>query len=206
MTNILYIFISHESNIKNVYDRIKHMMNNINNPNYIIVKGGNNINNYDSITKVLSINCNDKYEDLPEKVLKTYKYLVESNIFDKYTHYIKLDDDMIVNKIPEYNIIKNLDYIGYVSNVEGNRSWHIGKCSKDNIWNNKPYDGIYVPWCLGGYGYILSRNAINLIKNDTTYEENIYEDLYIAILLENKNIYAINIKNWKIYCISPEHI
>ena len=108
--------------------------------------------------------------------------------------------------ITEYDIIKNLDYIGNVCNVEGNRLWHIGKCSKDNIWNNKEYSGIYVPWCRGGYGYMISRNAINLIKNDSKYKENIYEDLYIAILLKNNKIYPTNFSNWRTYCISHEHI
>ena len=58
MDNILYIFITHQNNIDNIYDRIKIMMNSFNNSNYILVKGGEISNNYDIDTKILSINCN----------------------------------------------------------------------------------------------------------------------------------------------------
>ena len=70
MNNILYIFFTHQDNINKIYDRIKNMMNSLNNSNYIIVQGGDVSDNYDIDSKILSINCNDKYEGLPEKVLK----------------------------------------------------------------------------------------------------------------------------------------
>ena len=186
MNNILYIFITHQNNINNIYDRINNMMNSNNNTNYIVVKGGDISNNYDIDSKILSINCNDKYEGLPEKVLKTYKYIVENKIFDQYTHFIKLDDDMIIKNTIFYDIIKNVNYAGIIQNCIGDRTWHIGKCSKNSYWNTNEYKGPYTPWCLGGHGYILSRNSINLIKNDINYKNIIYEDLYIAILLKKK--------------------
>lgn len=204
MNNILYIFFTHQDNINNIYDRIKNMMNSLNNSNYILVQGGDITNNYDINTKILSINCNDKYEGLPEKVLKTYKYIVESNMFNQYSHFIKLDDDMIIKNNMDYNLIKNINYGGIVNYGTGNRRWHIGRCSKDSYWNNNEYDGKYTPWCLGGYSYIISRNAINSIKNDSSYKEVIYEDLYIAILLKNKNINPIKINISKFF-ISPDH-
>jgi hypothetical protein len=206
MDNILYIFITHQNNINNIYDRIKNMMNSLNNYNYILVQGGDISNNYDINTKILSINCNDKYEGLPEKVLKTYKYIVESDIFNQYTHFIKLDDDMIIKKIINYNDIENINYGGNVCVTnEGDRKWHMGKCSKNSIWNKTPYKGIYTHWCKGGHGYIISRNAINNIKHDKNYFDNIYEDLYIALKLKKYNIYPININNWVNFFISPEH-
>ena len=70
MNNILYIFFTHQDNINKIYDRIKNMMNSLNNSNYIIVQGGDVSDNYDNDSKILSINCNDKYEGLPKKVLK----------------------------------------------------------------------------------------------------------------------------------------
>lgn len=205
MEKVLYIFFTHQNNINNIYNRIKNMMNSLNNSNYILVKGGEISNNYDIDTKTLSINCNDKYEGLPEKVLKTYKYFVESDMFDQYSHFIKLDDDMIIKNNINYNLIKNIDYGGRVNNRTGNRKWHIGKCSNTSWFNSNIYTGIYVPWCLGGYGYIISRNAIMLIKNDKTYKDVIYEDLYIAILLKYNNIYPNNIENWKSFFMSPYH-
>jgi len=206
MENILYIFISHQNNINNCYGRIKNIMDSHNNSNYILVKGGNVSDNYDIDSKILSINCNDKYEGLPEKVLKTYKYIVESSMFNQYTHFIKLDDDMIIKKIMDYNDIKNINYGGNVQTTnEGDRKWHMGKCSKNSIWNITPYKGIYTHWCKGGYGYIISRNTINNIKYDKNYFNNIYEDLYIALTLKKCNIYPININNWVSFFISPDH-
>ena len=206
MENILYIFISHKNNINKIYDRIKNNMNSNNNSNYIIVLGGDVSDNYDIDCKILSINCNDNYEGLPEKILKTYKYIVESHIFNQYTHFIKLDDDMIIKKIIDYNDIKNINYGGNVcATNEGDRKWHMGKCSKNCIWNTTPYKGIYTHWCKGGYGYIISRKAINIIKYDENYFDNIYEDLYIALTLKTYNIYPINIYNWVSFFISPVH-
>ena len=201
MNNILYIFISHQNNINNIYDRINNMMDSHNNTNYIVVKGGDISNNYNPDSKTLSINCNDKYEGLPEKVLKTYKYIVDSSNFDEYSHFIKLDDDMVIKKLIEYNDIKELNYGGVIHNSEGDRRWHIGRCSPTSYFNNNKYSGIYVTWSKGGYGYIISRNAMNLIKNDSTYKNVIYEDLYIAILLKNNNISPIDIKNWKYFLL-----
>tara|TARA_Y100000591_G_scaffold255464_1_gene227267 strand:- start:59 stop:706 length:648 start_codon:yes stop_codon:yes gene_type:complete len=214
MEKVLYIFFTHQDNINNIYDRIKNMMNSLNNTNYIIVQGGNVSNNYDIDTKTLSINCNDKYEGLPEKVLKTYKYIVESVMFNQYTHFIKLDDDMIIKKLIDFKIIEGLNYCGKVNfSYNGNRRWHIGRCSKNSYWNTNEYKGKYTPWCLGGYGYCISRYAINLINdiNDKSYNNFAsFEDLYIATLLkkiniEPINIEPINISNWRNFFVSPDH-
>lgn len=205
MEKILYIFITYKNNIINTQNRLKIMMNNLNNTNYIIVQGGDVSDNYDIDSKILSINCNDKYEGLPEKVLKSYKYIIESNLFSKYTHFIKLDDDMIIKKLIDYNDIKDINYGGIIQYNEGNRKWHIGKCSNTSWFNYNKYSGIFVPWCKGGYGYLISRIYINLIKNNLTYKDIIYEDLYIAILLKEKNIEPINISNWRNFFVSPDH-
>ena len=209
MHNILYLFITHKNNLKNVYSRIEQMMVVANNTNYIIVQGGSEFCKYDTTSKILSIDCNDKYEGLPEKVLKTFKYIVESNKFDQYTQFIKLDDDMVVKSPIDYNFIEKKHYIGCVHNSYGDascvRSWHIGKCSKNSLWNDKVYSGEYTPWCKGGHGYIISRYAIETIKDDTAYEDHIYEDLYIAILLKNRGIGPIHTDDLKHYFVSPDH-
>lgn len=204
MNTILYIFFTHKLNIDKVYNRIADMMlyNKCN--DYIIVQGGFEHNSYNKETKILNIQCNDKYEGLPEKVFKTYKYLTELSEFNNYTHFFKLDEDMIINKIINNNQYENINFGGIIQNCSGNRKWHIGKCSPDHYYNTNEYKGIYVPWCLGGYGYIISRNSINLIKNDIRYSEHIYEDLYMAIILLEKKISPIYI-NIKEFAISPEH-
>ena len=85
------------------------------------------------------------------------------------------------------------------------RKSHIGKCSPDFKYNNIPYDGNYVPWCLGGWGYILSRKSIGLLKDDNNYKDEIYEDLYVAKVLRRKKIFPILFRNIKNFFISPEH-
>ena len=95
-------------------------------------------------------------------------------------------------------------FLGFVHYKNGNRKWHIGKCSPTCKFNDTPYSGIFVPFCQGGFGYILSRDAINLIKNDDTYKNSIYEDVHIAILLKNNNINPTNI-NIKHFVKSPDH-
>jgi len=202
---ILYVFFTHRLNLNKVYDRIINMMKNHNSDNFVIVQGGFKNNSYNKDKKILNINCNDKYEGLPEKVFKTYKYLIESSDFNQYTHFFKLDEDMIINKLIISNVYNNIKYGGLVNNsYDCDRKWHFGKCSPDHYYNTIEYKGKCVPWCLGGYGYIISRYAIELIQNDTKYFDHIYEDLYIAILLFEKNIKPVNI-NIKEFAISPEH-
>ena len=209
MIKLLYVFISHTLNIDNVFLKIKNMMIQNNNENYIIVRGNiTETNHYDPSKKILTISCNDKYEGLPEKILKTFKFLVDSPDFEEYTHFYKLDDDMIIKKLVNHNELNHINYAGNVQHVEGSRTWHLGKCSNNSKWNTQKYTGKFVPWCKGGYGYIISRFAINLIKNDNNYKENIYEDLYIGILLSKNNIrpISINPKFLQQFIYSPDHI
>ena len=101
---------------------------------------------------------------------------------------------MILKRLVDYESIKNIHYCGKIHHTSGNRSWYINRCSKDSPFNNNPYTGIYVPWCLGGYGYIVSRYALQSIKDDNTYRDTIYEDLYISILLHKHDIYPCELK------------
>ena len=208
ISTILYVFFTHELNFERVNIRIIEMMKNLNNDNYIIVKGIDTNTYYDKDKKVLNINCNDKYEGLPEKVFKSFIYLINNIEFNNYNYFVKLDDDMVIKKLiyeNEITDIINNNYCGNVHNTNnGDRTWHIGKCSKDSIFNTTEYTGKYVPWCLGGYGYIISRYAISLIQNNNNYKEHIYEDLYISILLNENNIKPENITITK-YFLSPDH-
>ena len=107
------------------------MMNNLNYKDYIIVLGG--INNYFNLkNKILFLKCNDNYEGLPEKIIKTYNFIYRSNLYIKYKYICKCDDDIIINKLIESN--KLYDYCGNLRNSYiGDREWHIGKCSKNSI-------------------------------------------------------------------------
>jgi hypothetical protein len=186
MNHILYFFITHKKNLEKVYQEKKKYFY------FSIVVCGGNETNYYAEKNILFIDCNDLYEGLPEKIIKTLKFLVESEYFKNFTHFVKLDENIEIKNLLPYYQIKNLNYAGNVQNIEGNRKWHFNKCSSNSKFYNKEYTGIYVPWCKGGYGYIISRATINLIKDSSDYHNHIYEDLYLAIILKNKGITAIN--------------
>lgn len=192
---ILYVFITHQKNLDNCYQRIVDMMAD----DFVIIQGGSLGDSYDEETKILNIDCNDGYVGLPEKVMKTFHFLMNDYRFDKYTHFCKMDDDMKV--IKRFGNIED-DYFGLVSHGEGNRQWHMGRCG--NFMDKVPYLGDFVPWCLGGFGYVVSRNALNKIIPNHNYLDHIYEDLYMATELNRVGINpkSINIKE---YLVSPDH-
>ena len=120
--------------------------------------------------------------------------MVESPHFINYTHFVKLDENInIIRPLPN-NIFNNINYAGKVQYYQGNRRWHFGKCSSNNKYYNIEYQGEFVPWCKGGYGYIISRTAINLIKDNQDFTNHIYEDLYLGLILREKNILPTPIK------------
>lgn len=192
---ILYVFITHQGNINNCCDRIKNMMVD----DFIVVQGGFIRDNYNENSKVLELNCNDKYVGLPEKVIKTFHYLISDNRFNKYTHFVKLDDDM--NVVKKFENIEN-DYLGNVHYGDGSRQWHMGRTG--TFWDKVPYLGEFRPWCMGGFGYVVSRSVVEKIVPNYEYLEHIYEDVYIGLLINRIGVSPIKI-NTKDYMISPEH-
>ena len=191
----LYIFITHQGNINNCYDRIKKMMVD----DFIVVQGGFIRDSYNEDSRVLELNCNDKYVGLPEKVMKTFHYLISDSRFYKYTHFVKLDDDMTI--IKRFDKIQG-DYLGNVHIGDGSREWHMGRTG--TFWDKVPYLGEFRPWCMGGYGYVVSRSVLEKIVPNFEYSEHIYEDVYIGLLINRIGISPIKI-NTKDYMISPEH-
>jgi hypothetical protein len=166
---------------------------------FVVVQGGVLRDNYDSERKILSLNCNDKYVGLPEKVMKTFHFLSMDENFSQYTHFVKLDDDMqVIKRFTEIDA----DYVGNVHYVDGNRQWHIGRC--ENFWDRIPYIGEFKPWCMGGFGYLVSRKAIEIICPDHNYLDHIYEDVYIGLLMNKAGIVPKEI-NTKEFVLSPDH-
>lgn len=195
MSKVLYVFITHQQNIANCYDRISDMMLD----DFVVVQGGFLKDHYDPAKKIINLNCNDKYVGLPEKVMKTFHFLISDDRFKDYTHFCKLDDDMSVVKRFEHI---TGDYIGNVHFVDGNRQWHMGRCG--NFWDQVPYLGEFKPWCMGGFGYIISREALDKSVPNFDYLGHIYEDVYIGILLHSRGIFPLNF-NIKEYLVSPDH-
>ena len=219
MNNILHIFFSWKGNIKNCYNRIVNMMTNINYEDYIVVTGGEEETFYDNSKKRLHIKCNDFYEGLPEKVLETFKYLYENKWCEKYDYFCKLDDDMIIKSI--LNLEKGrVHYTGHVAKcnvlidyekkykkLHPSRKWHFNKCTPGSYHNKRSYTGEYTDWCKGGCGYILSTYAIKKLQDEEVSQDDIYEDICIALLLKKNNIMPTmtNTLEWEKYIFSPEH-
>lgn len=192
----LYVFITHRGNIEKCLDRITNMMQ----KDFVVVQGGAARDTYDEQSRVIGLNCNDKYVGLPEKVMKAFHFLSTDERFSEYTHFVKLDDDMKVEK--RLDRIEG-DYLGNVHYVDGNRGWHVGRCG--NFWDKIPYFGQFKPWCMGGYGYVVSRNALEKIVPNHDYLDHIYEDVYIGILMNSAGINPVHTdltKNLK----SPDHL
>jgi hypothetical protein len=193
----LYVFITHQKNLSNVYTKIQSMFND--NLNYVIVQGGGIEDFYNEDERVLTLNCNDTYIGLPEKVIKTFHFLINDDRFKNYTHFCKLDDDMEVIHI---NQIFEGDYLGKVHYNDGNRKWHMGRTN--TVWDKIPYLGEFKPWCMGGYGYVVSRTALEKCLPNFSYTCHIYEDLCVGIMLNEVGIYPVNIDTNKFF-ISPDH-
>ena len=200
---LLYIFVSCKSRIEQCYPRITNMMNELKTDNYIIVTGGHDEYKYSQDKHILEINCNDYYEGLPEKVIKTYKFIYEIGLFNSFTYFCKLDDDIVIRQLINTSMLS--EYCGKVNNMTGNRKWHINRCSKDSLFNTTEYSGPYVPWCSGGCGYIISRNSLKILSTDTNYHNEIYEDLYVAKLLYDKQINPTNVSDLSRYIYSKDH-
>lgn len=192
----LYVFITHRGNIENCIGRITNMMQ----TDFVIVQGGATRDTYDAERRVINLNCNDKYVGLPEKVMKTFHFLATDESFSEYTHFVKLDDDMVVRE--RFGNIDG-DYLGNVHYVDGNRQWHLGRCG--NFWDRIPYIGEFKPWCMGGYGYVVSRQALEKIVPNHDYLDHIYEDVYVGLLMNRAGISPINI-DVKNNVISPDHV
>lgn len=189
-TNILYVFITHKTILEKSIKNIAAMMNNQNNQNYIIAYGSNETF-YLKNKQILSVEADDSYCGLPEKINKIFTYIKQNKYFDKYTHFVKLDHTAIIKN--NLTNLYNIDYGGFLSNnLNINREYHFNRC-KDSLWNKKEYSGRVVPYCWGGYGYILSKNAINKIFPNNNYVDHIYEDLYIGLCLHDKGIYPKNV-------------
>jgi hypothetical protein len=193
---ILYVFITHQGNIDNCYNRISEMMIS----DFIVVQGGFIRDEYDEDNRILKLNCNDKYVGLPEKVMKTFHFLISDERFNQYTHFCKLDDDMKV--IKRFDNTEG-DYIGSVHYGDGSRRWHMGRTG--TFWDQLPYMGEFTPWCMGGFGYIVSRNALQKVLPNFDYLNHIYEDVYIGLILKKVGVDPINLINIKENLVSPDH-
>jgi hypothetical protein len=180
--------------------------------NLIIVKGGLTKEKYNLKDKILSLNCNDYYDGLPEKTISVIDVFLKNPSFKEFTHILKVDDhdtffdDKTIGKIENIKIKPEDDYVGQriwvSSSGKLSSKWHIqsGQCKENSYWSNREYKGeIPNSFARGGQAYILSRNAmqqINKVYSMNDLEElskiHIYEDVMVGLLLEKA---GINVKH-----------
>ncbi len=156
--------------------------------------------------RTLYLQCGDGYEHLPEKIICMIDAVLD--IFNNITHIIKIDDHdtkPCEDILATLNGIKHVvDYGGQKINhsCDGNRKWHLGRCSKDSNWNSTEYTGVYTPWIDGGCGYILSLKAMKCINRKYGLKEinvirntHIYEDVMVALILLEYDIHPVKIES-----------
>lgn len=199
--SILYCFVSHNACFEQDLARISNTCISHNIRDYLVVCGGAKQDQL--IGHKLQLACNDRYEDLPEKIHRMFKF-VSTNL-PYYRTYAKLDRTTKICKAVDFEILAH--YSGSLVNYNpGDRQWHFGKCSPGSSWNTKPYQGYYVPWCLGGSAYFLSKMAATIVgQNAPNPLEEIYEDLYVAkTLLRHSVIKATQFPNLYGYMLDPD--
>ncbi len=196
---VLYLFISHQKDYLETLNRcIK------NYKDFLVVVGGEKSNYISDNT--LYLNVDDNYEGLPQKVLESLKYIAQDENFSKYTHICKLDSDMKILKKFSSRILAKEKYFGKVQYVDGKRDWGKQKFTKNSKFSKENYSGPFVPWCLGGYGYVVSIDAVKqILHTQVDYDEEPYEDLLISKLLVAKNVAPYNFKNLNNYIYSSTH-
>jgi hypothetical protein len=192
--NTLVVFLSCKKNNK-LWDKLLNI-----DINSILFYGDNEIDKpFIFNNRILTLKCKDTYDYLPVKIYLMIKAILQIEEFKNITHIIKVDDwdTKIDNNI--HNKLERIvlsDYCGQKFNNQffGDRRYHYNKCPIDSIWHNTIYRGEYVPWLDGGCGYILSRNAMNIISNEYTsvsdiHKSHIYEDTMIALILRKHHIF-----------------
>jgi hypothetical protein len=182
---ILHAFITYQAHLEETLQRVSSMMSALHQP-YIVACGGFEAETFDPDLKVLRLACDDSYPGLPQKITHLCRAFSSRKEFSVFSHLAKVDEDIaVLGPIPPNFLV---DYGGATYRRSGNRSYHFGKCP-GSPWNWRPYEGVFVPWNLGGYGYILSRNAAALIGENQIAIEEIYEDLMVAKILEKNGIF-----------------
>lgn len=199
LNNVLYCFITHQIELEYDLISIREMCLYQSILDYIIVCGGYEDTTFNQETRLLQLKCDDTYEGLPDKIHKLFNFLIKNKELPQFSFYAKLDRRINLKRNIDLFVL-NSDYCGRTVRVkkdcDGNRTWHIGKCSQNSKWAIKKYEGQFVPWCDGGDGYVLSHRAASIIaQNPPNLEEEIYEDQYVAQKLLQYNILPSTIDN-----------
>ncbi len=150
---------------------------------------------------VLALNVSDKYEDLPQKTLKLFDWVMDNTPF----HYVyKIDDDCYLD-VPRFfdslTYRKHLYYGRVIKRPIGgmDRTWHQSKSHTPHaqkVLDKSPEPSLYAD---GGGGYVLSRYAMMQLQKNARTEAgqrliaiSLMEDKLVGDLLTLSNISPSN--------------
>lgn len=161
--------------------------------------------------KILQLQCSDEYDNLPEKMICAYEFVMNNSNFNDFTHILKADDhdtyfvsEQIKAIETKYeSILKSEHYIGQriISQRVMGRNHHFSKVLPTSKWYNKMYTEPYFPYLGGGETYILSRHAMDcIIKHKGELDKHVLEDAMMGYILIKYGIrpYQLNygIRTW----------
>lgn len=211
LLNILILICSCNNNLylKNIIEKtylskLKEL--NLINFNFCFIIGDENnnqlkLNNSNSIeieNNILIINNKDDYQNLPDKIIKSYHHILSQPKFSNINKIIKIDDDIYLDII---NLLKiNLEMIEYGGHISSNQAEE-----KSNYYIMRGKGENPVPfalkgeWATGGC-YILDfklllkikEKIVDLINNTEDYY---FEDQLIAKLLLEEKIKPVYLNN-----------
>jgi len=181
------------------------------NENTIILCGGATETKLEG--NILYIDCIDTYDGLSEKMMKTYEFILHSELFTGFTHILKADDHdtyFELKQIKEIetlhrNILNVYDYVGQKLHKYEHMSaavHHFGRVPITSPWYNMPMKEPFTPFLNGGSTYILSTKSVYaLVSNKEDYTKFCSsEDRMVGSILSKHNIYPyelhMNIKTW----------
>lgn len=170
------------------------------NVHHYYVIGNPELNEPYRLGQVIYVPCRDDYESLLLKLALSFEYIAKN--IPTFTHIFKIDDDCFLNLAKLESCIAKIDpstdYVGgAIQSTEErlNKRWHFGKCSDRRFDQEFPFDYAPNSYAKGGYGYVISRRAIDLMVMEIPrfiqeLEQGVYsyEDLRVGQILGSKGI------------------
>jgi len=150
---------------------------------------------------VVTLPCEDNYENLPTKTKKMFEWILNNNQNIEYI--FKTDDDIkfdfncLSEDFSEIYSQKN-DYCGnLVITNEHESSYHFGKCETDI--NQKKVSVGTSQYCSGG-GYFISLKSAKIIVDNIDAHCNIFEDYSVGKTLYENGITPTHINLYNRSC------
>ena len=137
------------------------------------------------VDDTLYLDCPDGYRDLPRKTLAFFRFVRDQLDFD---HVFKCDDDTFLN-VPALAALPKLhDYMGVVIGYNP---------AAAKVWRGVTFDGPWRgPWTSGGYGYLVSRKAVEALadcRDQELTEGEVFEDKMVSDILRASGITPVSL-------------